>query len=585
MDQIEPGAQMRALVAVWFWVAPAMVLVIAGLDWAGWATGIYRLTRVLPSWPAMTPWTALLLATLALAILVQSGQRSRTKVRIGFGLAVAAGAVALVVLTEYATKRSFGLDHMWFPGAVRSLQSTWPGRPSPQTAATVLLLANAIALTRLEGPWARWVRMVSIVSAVIVPFVGVAAYTFQAVSLIAVTPSTGMAISTALALLLLTSATVATRLDRNPLAWLLARPDARTLARIFVVMAGLPIFIGLSRSAFLALGLRPNGALALSISVSTFAVGAAVFHLSQREQRLLIERESLSRQRADAEAHYRILADNAVDVVVHMHGTEVAWISPSAQAAFGDPPMQWIGSDFTRRVHPDDMGVVAVSAQRLAAGEPSFGRFRVGKGGGGYHWVDCRAKPYVVDDGQPDGVIAALRVIDDQVDAEQRLERLARFDALTGLANRNEAISRLECALASPRIPGSHLGVLFCDIDNFKGINDTHGHVVGDAVLATLAARVGNCVRLGDIVGRTGGDEMLVLLPGVHGLDEAAAIAAKIRRCAAEPIHHSGTTICATLSIGVTLAVPGESAATTTSRADAAMYRAKQEGRNAVVPG
>ena len=75
---------------------------------------------------------------------------------------------------------------------------------------------------------------------------------------------------------------------------------------------------------------------------------------------------------------------------------------------------------------------------------------------------------------------------------------------------------------------------------------------------------------------------MLVLLPGVHGLDEAAAIAEKIRRRAAEPIHHSGTAICATLSIGVTLAVPGESAVITTTRADAAMYRAKQEGRNAV---
>lgn len=96
--------------------------------------------------------------------------------------------------------------------------------------------------------------------------------------------------------------------------------------------------------------------------------------------------------------------------------------------------------------------------------------------------------------------------------------------SLTGLANRAEAISSLESALAQPAAGGTHLGILFCDIDHFKAINDTWGHGIGDAVLTTLAARISESVRLEDTVGRTGGDEILVVLPGVDSIDEVADI-------------------------------------------------------------
>lgn len=187
-------------------------------------------------------------------------------------------------------------------------------------------------------------------------------------------------------------------------------------------------------------------------------------------------------------------------------------------------------------------------------------------------------------------VSAAIRDITDRREDEQRLrtahqelERLARIDSLTGLVNHAETISRLEAALQDRRLPGSHhLGVLFCDADRFKTINDTWGHATGDVVLSTLASRIRECVRDGDTVGRIGGDEMLVLLPNVHSIADVAAIAEKIRHRAAEPIHHHGTTINATLSIGATLALPGESVSEMTARADKAMYNAKQTGRNTV---
>ena len=102
-------------------------------------------------------------------------------------------------------------------------------------------------------------------------------------------------------------------------------------------------------------------------------------------------------------------------------------------------------------------------------------------------------------------------------------------------------------------------------------------------MLTTLAARITDSVRTADTVGRVGGDEIMVLLPGIHGLDEAAGIAEKIRRRAEEPIFHGGQTICTTLSIGVTVSTPGEPPTAATARADAAMYRAKQACRNTVV--
>lgn len=561
--------------------AVTVVLAVAALDWVGWAIGVEPLTRINPAWPQMMPWTAVWLAALGAAILLQSGRPSRGRAWAGRGLAAAVGVLAAVVLAECATARSFGLDDMWFAGAVRTLNWTWPGRPSPATAWAALFVAGAVALLRLDrGTSAVW--KVCVAAGGAIPFVSVVAYLFDAVSLVGVTPSTGQSISTASALLLLVIATVAGRPDRSPLAWLLARPDRRSLVRLIGALAGFPVVVALSRAAFFVAGLGTRAEWTLSILVGTATVGAVTFYLSQREQRVLIEKELLSNQRADAEARYRLLADNAVDIIVHLRGSRVAWISPSVEAALGEPPRRWIGTDLSSRIHPDDMDAVGALGG-IAGGDSVLRRFRVRSADGRYHWVDSHAKLYVDAAGNADGVIAALRIVDDQVEAEQRLERLARFDILTGLANRAEAIDRLESALQQSPSRGAHLGILFCDIDHFKDINDTWGHVVGDAVLSTLAARIRDCVREGDTVGRTGGDEMLVLLPEIESIDAAVQIAENIRSRAAEPIHESGCTIVSTLSIGVTIAVPGEAVTSITARADAAMYQAKSGDRNTVI--
>ncbi len=552
-----------------------VVLVVASLASLGWASGIRQL---FPAWPQASPWPGLWLAGLAAATLLQSGQPSRGRVWVGRGVAAAVGVLAIGVLADYLAPGWFGLNQPWLG------QTALSARPGPRTASSILYLSVAILLMRVDRRRTAMFQAFFLVAALATPLVTIVGHMFRAVSAVRMSESTGQAVVTAVGVLLLIAATLLARPDRNPIAWLLARPDRGALLRLVSVVFGFPVLVGLARLPFLAVGLGTDAAWILAMTIATVIIGLAAFYMSQREQGLLIEQELLTRQRADAEMRYRILADNAVDVVFHLHGSRVTWVSPSVETAFGEPARQWIGSDVTRRIHPDDLDALTAALHGIGPDTPVLARFRVGTADGGHHWVDGHAKPYIDAEGNADGLIAALRIVDDQVEAQQRLDRLARFDTLTGLPNRAEAIGRLESALKHPRVPGEHLGVLFCDVDHFKTINDTWGHAVGDLVLSTLATRIRDNIRQGDTVGRVGGDELVVLLPGIRGLDDAVQIAEMIRRRAAEPIHHCGQTIRATLSIGATISVPGESATIVTARADTAMYQAKSRDRNTVIP-
>lgn len=568
----------------WGFLAVATVFIVVAANWLGWATGLEWLTRS-PSapWAQMTPWSGMFLAALGLAILVQCGGKSRLWVWIGFSLAAIVGVLAAATVAQYAANTSFGLDRVWFSETLYGRQETWPGRPSLRTVSSVVPLAVAVGLLRLDPRGTSVVWPLCLAGATLMPLVTVISYLFDDISLEPVQSPTGQGLWTALCLLLLVGATVVQRLDRNPLAWLHARPDRWALVRLSAILAGLPVLVGLSRLALLALDLRPTLVRDFSVTIGVVGVGLAAFFLSQREQKLLIEKESISTQRAEAEARYRLLADNAVDIIVLLRERTVVWISPSVHAAFGDPPQEWIGTDFSRRIHPEDLDGVINALSQMAPDASSVNRFRMRTADGGYHWVEGHAKPYANAQSEIDGIIAALRIVDDQVEAQRQLERLAHFDTLTGLVNRAEAIARLQAALEHPRTPGMHLGVLFCDVDHFKAINDARGHTAGDLTLSTVADRIRRCLRDGDTVGRTGGDEILVLLPGLHDLHEATRIADKIRDHVAEPIDYLGKTIYPTLSIGATIAIPGEPVSAVTARADTAMYQAKNAGRNNTV--
>ncbi|KRC36763.1 MULTISPECIES: diguanylate cyclase [unclassified Lysobacter] len=159
----------------------------------------------------------------------------------------------------------------------------------------------------------------------------------------------------------------------------------------------------------------------------------------------------------------------------------------------------------------------------------------------------------------------------------------AEHDALTGVLNRAGIITRLNRAVADSRRKRQPLSVLFLDLDHFKAINDTYGHPVGDACLCAVTESIHSETMPIYQLGRIGGEEFLLLLPGVGNavaLDTAEQIRRKVERRCCEV---KGVKVALTLSIGVVECGPEDSAATLIQRADAAMYRAKHEGRNRVV--
>jgi two-component system cell cycle response regulator len=181
-------------------------------------------------------------------------------------------------------------------------------------------------------------------------------------------------------------------------------------------------------------------------------------------------------------------------------------------------------------------------------------------------------------------LIKRKRYIDAMSAALDRGLEAAVIDTLTGLHNRRYLDAKIEPLLRRVSAGRATLAALVCDIDHFKLINDTHGHPVGDAVLREFARRLQTTVRPLDLVCRTGGEEFTVLMPGTSG-DLAALAAERLRRrIIATPITVSPElSLPLTISIGVAAAVPADTAISLLKRADDALYRAKQAGRNRVM--
>jgi len=160
------------------------------------------------------------------------------------------------------------------------------------------------------------------------------------------------------------------------------------------------------------------------------------------------------------------------------------------------------------------------------------------------------------------------------------LERAARFDALSGLANRASFVASFEDALAAAARTDESVAVLYVDLDDFKAINDAFGHAMGDAVIVAAADRMRGLVRRNELVGRIGGDEFAVLCPGVHDEAEVTALADRIVAALAEPIDHDGARVVVGASVGLTVAGPDAvDPAALLATADRALYQAKADGR------
>jgi diguanylate cyclase (GGDEF)-like protein len=164
---------------------------------------------------------------------------------------------------------------------------------------------------------------------------------------------------------------------------------------------------------------------------------------------------------------------------------------------------------------------------------------------------------------------------------EQRLKGLAMYDALTGLANRTLLDERISEALASAERQSNKVALLLIDLDEFKPINDTYGHDVGDAVLQDIAARLQRLVRSSDTVARLGGDEFVIVLPGLGDVARAVAIGESVIQELSQPVTIGAHTLTVGASIGISFYPhDGIESGSLLKQADKAMYEAKRAGRN-----
>lgn len=254
------------------------------------------------------------------------------------------------------------------------------------------------------------------------------------------------------------------------------------------------------------------------------------------------------------------------------------WIhdSPNPSARFIDPSM---------RFPQPSPSACAPLLERLSGGGTDAREWML-------HAADGRQVPIHLAisglrrrNGELAGYIGIAQDISERRRDEERMRYLAEHDVLTGLANRAGLHGRLDYFLAQARRKGSRVGVLLLDLDHFKRVNDSLGHVAGDQLLLTVARRLKSALRECDTVARMGGDEFVVLLPDLRRREDASEVAAKVVEALSPPMTVNGHLLQVSASIGVCV-YPEDGADTDLLllNADSAMYAAKETGRRRFLP-
>lgn len=310
-------------------------------------------------------------------------------------------------------------------------------------------------------------------------------------------------------------------------------------------------------------------------AITEVIVVVVVLLLLVRQMRMLHMNLDLARALRESEGHFRALVDDTTDVIMRVSpDARISYASRASLPVLGRAGTELIGSSITDLVEREDR---ARLLGWLGSGKDPLGRFEA-------EITPKGARPRVVSFvGSPTStdVVLSIREVTRQVELRRQLEAAARWDALTGLANRATFDAILEKRIEA----GLSAAVLFCDLDHFKRINDTSGHAAGDAVLVEVSRRMADAIGDDDLLARFGGDEFTVLLrPGIDG-DEARRLARRIQesvqgsyRVAADHGPGIGLSITAGLAFGGS----GRDAEEVMRNADLALYAAKADARGSL---
>ena len=253
----------------------------------------------------------------------------------------------------------------------------------------------------------------------------------------------------------------------------------------------------------------------------------------------------------------------------------IVFVSDACETLLGYRADELTGTPITDYMHPEDLARTRASIVRVMNGRPhvDFRNRYIRKDGGVVHilWAAFWSE-------EVGARIGVARDVTALTQAEEELRFLAHHDPLTALTNRSLFNDGLASALHTARRDNTRLALLFLDINDFKGINDVHGHAVGDRVLCVIARRLERCVRDSDLVARMGGDEFTVLLTDVQSHETVSAKVAQILAAMAEPLGAEfGPVKMPSCSVGVAFyPADGVDADTLLSHADSDMYRIKR---------
>jgi diguanylate cyclase (GGDEF)-like protein/PAS domain S-box-containing protein len=308
--------------------------------------------------------------------------------------------------------------------------------------------------------------------------------------------------------------------------------------------------------------------------------------LYQQAQQEIVERARIEQALRESEERYALAVRGAYDGIwdwdlkknsVYYSPRWIAMLGYE-EKAIGNTPDEWFN-----RIHPEDLERTKLDIFHHYRGATNHfeNEHRMLHNDGSYHWMQSRGIAVWDSDGTPCRMVGSLTDISDRKFAEQKLSHDAFHDTLTDLPNRTLFMDRLKLAVERAKRREDFLfAVLFLDLDRFKDINDTLGHMTGDQLLIAIGKMLGEDLRATDTVARFGGDEFVILLEDITGINDATQVANRIQEKLTRSFKLIDREVFVTTSIGIVLSMTGYQRAEDVLRdADIAMYRAKAQGR------